>query len=224
MKQFNKVKTPIVFRVGVILLCAMLFSSYLMGGLYARYSTAVTGSTAVQVAKIDVDVVGNFFGHTLTNVDFDNNDVYAIIQDFTVVNAGEVSYKYDLKLRLSKDASDTNFDNPILPEQFNFDAPNATVTSYLYEGENKNAGLSVTPGYAHYAYSPDGTNYTWYQTAVADKEEISIRPPSASLVPDGVHYYRTVYFVTMNTGLSNGALINSPQMILFYSITCEQVD
>ena len=53
MKQSNK-KSPLVFRVGLLLLCIMLLSLCLMGGLYARYSTTVKGHSATSVAKFDV--------------------------------------------------------------------------------------------------------------------------------------------------------------------------
>ena len=53
MQQQNK-KTPLVFRVGVILLFVMLFSVHLMSGLYARYATTVEGSDEAKVARFSV--------------------------------------------------------------------------------------------------------------------------------------------------------------------------
>ena len=53
MKQSN-IKTPLVFRIGVALLCAMLITSHMMGGLYARYHSGVTGNAAGSVAKFSV--------------------------------------------------------------------------------------------------------------------------------------------------------------------------
>ena len=55
MRQTNKLKTPIVLRVALVLLFAMLITSYMMGGIYARYSTTVTGTASASVAKFDVD-------------------------------------------------------------------------------------------------------------------------------------------------------------------------
>ncbi|MBQ8441053.1 MAG: hypothetical protein IJX19_10350 [Clostridia bacterium] len=49
MRQQNK-KTPLVFRVGVVLLCMILFSFHMMGGLYARYSTLDQDSDGARVA------------------------------------------------------------------------------------------------------------------------------------------------------------------------------
>ncbi len=51
MKQRNR-KTPLVFRLGLLFLCAILCTSYLIGGLYARYTTSVTGSSTARVAYV----------------------------------------------------------------------------------------------------------------------------------------------------------------------------
>ena len=50
MRQQN-IKIPPVFHVGVILLCAMLITSYMMGGLYARYTTSASGGDSARVAR-----------------------------------------------------------------------------------------------------------------------------------------------------------------------------
>ena len=50
MRQQN-IKIPPVFHVGVILLCAMLITSYMMGGLYARYTTSASGGDSAHVAR-----------------------------------------------------------------------------------------------------------------------------------------------------------------------------
>lgn len=50
MRQSNT-KTPIVFRVALVLFCAMLISFSMMGGLYARYVTTISGSDSARVAK-----------------------------------------------------------------------------------------------------------------------------------------------------------------------------
>ena len=56
----SNTKTPVVFYVGLVLLCLFMFSLYLSGGMYARYATAASGSDGARVAKFDV---------TLTDVD-----------------------------------------------------------------------------------------------------------------------------------------------------------
>jgi hypothetical protein len=55
MKQQNRKnkeqKTPLIFRIGLILICAMMISCYIMSGIYARYSTTVTGKAIARTAK-----------------------------------------------------------------------------------------------------------------------------------------------------------------------------
>ena len=53
MRQFN-IKTPLVFKIGVALLCAMLITSYMMSGLYARYTVTATASDSARVAKFSI--------------------------------------------------------------------------------------------------------------------------------------------------------------------------
>lgn len=50
MKELNR-KTPLVFKIGVLLLCAMLVTSYMMSGLYARYTVTAFASDSARVAK-----------------------------------------------------------------------------------------------------------------------------------------------------------------------------
>ena len=55
MKQQNRKnkeqKTPLIFRIGLILICAMMISCYMMSGIYARYSTTVTGKATARTAR-----------------------------------------------------------------------------------------------------------------------------------------------------------------------------
>lgn len=75
MKQWN-IKAPLVFRLGVVLLCMVAFSSHLMGGFYARYTTSVSGTSTARVAKFDVEasLVENIDGTFTVNVT-NNSDV-----------------------------------------------------------------------------------------------------------------------------------------------------
>jgi len=54
MTQSNT-KTPVVFCVGIALLCLFMFSLYLSGGMYARYATTASGSDGARVAKFAVE-------------------------------------------------------------------------------------------------------------------------------------------------------------------------
>lgn len=76
MRQQNR-KTPLVLYIGLILMSAVLITSCMMGGLYARYTTTVAGSASATVAKFDVvtecvyDAGENQYILTITN----NSDV-----------------------------------------------------------------------------------------------------------------------------------------------------
>ena len=50
MRQQN-IKTPLVFRIGGLLFCLLLFSVSLMGGLYARYTASASGGDDARVAQ-----------------------------------------------------------------------------------------------------------------------------------------------------------------------------
>ena len=52
MRQQNNIKTPIVFRIALVLLCVMLFSFYLIGGLYARYTASASGGDSARVPLV----------------------------------------------------------------------------------------------------------------------------------------------------------------------------
>ena len=80
MRKSNKVKIPFVFRLGLVLLCMMMFSTSMMGDLYARYSTTASGSATAQVAKIDCAINYEFSGYgDLGDINGDNDDVFAVM-------------------------------------------------------------------------------------------------------------------------------------------------
>ena len=90
MRQLN-IKAPLVFRLGVVLFCAMLITFSMMGGLYARYSTTVTGEASAKVAKFDVKVTGDSAG-VAVNVSQATDNVYIV----TIKNDSEVTVQYNL--------------------------------------------------------------------------------------------------------------------------------
>ena len=92
MKQVN-IRTPLVFRLGVVLLCAMLITFSMMSGLYARYSTTVTGEASAQVAKFDVQVSGDDSGVSVA-VSPTTDGLYTI----TIANESEVTVQYTLSV------------------------------------------------------------------------------------------------------------------------------
>ena len=92
MKQSN-IKTPLVFRIGVALLCAMLITSHMMGGLYARYHSGVTGNAAGSVAKFSVSCSSSDNNTTKTlEIGSEETVIYA----FTVTNTSDVTIQYTI--------------------------------------------------------------------------------------------------------------------------------
>lgn len=218
MRQSNKMKTPAVFRVALALLCLALLTCNMMSDIYARYSASATGSASARVASIDCSVNYEFSGYTLEDIDFDAAENYAVIEEFTVTNTGEVAYTYTLDLKLSVDSNDASFSNTTTHGNFSLVAPDK-VDKYL--PDNSTAPNNIQSGKAYYAFSTDGTSYTWNETELTG-DILSVSQTELSMAD--VHYYKVIYFVTMSTNLSSGESINSPQMALFYNITCEQID
>jgi ABC-type transport system involved in multi-copper enzyme maturation permease subunit len=92
MKQSN-IKIPFVFNLGLVLMCLMLISFSMMGGLYARYSTTATGEATAQIAKFDVQVTGD-----TTAVAVNVAEVTKGVYTFTITNNSDVTVEYDLTM------------------------------------------------------------------------------------------------------------------------------
>lgn len=115
MTQSNS-KTPLVFRIGLALLCAMILSTHLMGNLYARYSTTAVGSDSARVAKFDVTATW------VKDDSSDTSDAYKL----TVTNNSEVAVTYDVVA--TADGSDLPAGVSITKITNQTLAPNATET------------------------------------------------------------------------------------------------
>lgn len=108
MKQWN-IKAPLVFRLSVILLCALIVTSNMVGDLYARYTASVMGTATASVAKISYKFEpsltnGELFlsSHPLDANDVPTNcDVVAFEETFTLINDGDVAYEYNLSLTIT---------------------------------------------------------------------------------------------------------------------------
>jgi len=104
MKQLN-IKTPLVFSIVVTLLSALLITSHMVSGLYAKYSTTATGSSSARVAKISYHIYGQSSNHSVANTSTNDGAVFAVEESFTITNDGDVAFDYVLDLIL-KDAED----------------------------------------------------------------------------------------------------------------------
>ena len=85
-------------RAAFVLLCLVILSVYMMGGLLAKYSTTGKGSDEARVAKFDFNVQGtpNTDKIVCTAVSGDNG-TYTV----TVQNQSEVAVRYDLALNFT---------------------------------------------------------------------------------------------------------------------------
>lgn len=93
------VSTPTLMRVAFVLLCLLMLSVYLMGGLLAKYNATGSGSDSARVAKFDVDVAFSDGTDTIEGIEATlhyNQDAgsYTI----TVVNYSEVAISYKIRV------------------------------------------------------------------------------------------------------------------------------
>lgn len=91
-------KTPVVFRLGIILLCCMLFTTYLMGNLYARYTTTASGSDSARVAKFDV--TNSITQSVDLELDFFDAKKLSTSLSVAVASGSEVAVTYDVVVTL----------------------------------------------------------------------------------------------------------------------------
>ena len=106
VRQSN-IKIPFVFNLGLVLMCLMLVTFSMVGGLYARYSTTATGEATAQIAKFDVQVTGD-----TTEVNVDVAQVTEGVYTFTIINNSDVTVKYGLTMTCEQPVSGivANFD------------------------------------------------------------------------------------------------------------------
>lgn len=90
--------TPVLLRVAFVLLCLLMVSMYLMGGLLAKYTANGSGDDSARVAKFDVDVTFSDGNGTISDITADlkygENGEYTI----TVVNKSEVAISYVIRI------------------------------------------------------------------------------------------------------------------------------
>ena len=154
MKQSNR-KAPIVFFIGIILLCIWITSVYLIGGLYAKYSTYASGSDSVRVAFAVATASGRGDEHGLIDPAAGNSFDYTV----TVSNekdgrVSEVSLEYTIYIDLSE-----NFPSmDIAVSDAELDTEKSTQSRLAFRSSNiLAAGTSTTN---EHIVSFTGTNET----------------------------------------------------------------
>lgn len=97
MKQLN-IKTPLVFRLSLVLLCTLLITTNMTSGLYARYTTTATGSDSARVARFEFTDNSDTYVQTLIKEASTMFPGETISVQAKVVNNGEVTLCYTIKV------------------------------------------------------------------------------------------------------------------------------
>ena len=191
----------------------------------SKYVSQAESSSSARVARIDCNLTDTFTGYSLEEeINLDNNEVYAIIAEFSVTNNGEVTYSYDLSLVLSEDTTGATFDNPNIHSNYTFTSKADTI-KYIHNIEGNDysvidettisslTGKAFSANHFYYAQSN-----IWNSATLDSKGCATIK--IGSLNPGETCNYKILYFMETNAVLADGY----PQMTIFYSIKCTQLD
>ena len=127
MKELNR-KTPLVFKIGVLLLCAMLVTSYMMSDLYARYTVTAFASDSARVAKFtftDADMATKVDSFTIETSVYPGQPVCTYSAQ--IENKSEVTIRYLIKLENLTGNLPINNNNITIPYSSGDIAPGDTA-------------------------------------------------------------------------------------------------
>lgn len=129
MGKERNVKVDILMCTVAVLLCATLFSMHLVGGLYARYTTSISGSDSARVAAFDITQEGTIFKT------FEAPVIPGTTQsaELTITNKSEVAMEYTLKV--------TNVTGNLTPLKFTLGPKDGAPAVTLKSHEN---GVSIS--------------------------------------------------------------------------------
>lgn len=96
----------LMIRVALILLCLVMISIHLMGGMYAKYTTKGSGGDDARVAKFDVDITGDPVDLVVSCTENPQTGTYKI----TVDNISEVAVRYTISVTTDIAAGSLYFD------------------------------------------------------------------------------------------------------------------
>ena len=124
--------------LAAILLCLTLFSFYLCGGLYARYTTSDSGEDAARVARFDVSEDGAYFSKNLLIETAPGR----VEREIVVTNNSEVAVAYTVTIKNT---------TKNIPYSFSVDGSEpmsneCSVTCYLKP--NSTEGISIVAEWA----------------------------------------------------------------------------
>ena len=148
MVTHHKTKMNIPMCLAAILLCLTLFSFYLCGGLYARYTTSDSGEDAARVARFDVSEDGAYFSKNLLietapgrverEIVVTNNSEVAVAYTVTIKNTTKnipYSFSVDDSEPMLNECSVTCYLKPNSTERISI------VTEWAEEGALKYMGM-----------------------------------------------------------------------------------
>lgn len=125
MKKLNR-RTPVVFHVGLVILCMVLISTYLTGGLYARYTSSDSSSDSARVAKFDIK--NQITSHVVDlELHFFDSAKSSASLPFSVTSGSEVSVKYDVVVNM-----------PALPDGYNYDWLEVNLNGQILPPQSEN--------------------------------------------------------------------------------------
>lgn len=211
MKQLN-IKTPLVFSIVVTLLSALLITSHMVSGLYAKYSTTASGSSSARVAKISYHIYGQSSNHSVANTSTNEGAVFAVEESFTITNDGDVAFDYVLDLIL-KDAEDRDIAGYTLLVP---DSDGASLTEVHVLNSNGSITEEYVPTGQFFCRRLENGEWTDLSSNAA-----TIR---GTLLIGESHTYRIRYYIDMSdhsgddTDVAFGHAAN-----LNYTITCTQI-
>ena len=117
-----------MFKIGVLLLCAMLVTSYMMSDLYARYTVTAFASDSARVAKFtftDADMATKVDSFTIETSVYPGQPVCTYSAQ--IENKSEVTIRYLIKLENLTGNLPINNNNIIIPYSSGDIAPGDTA-------------------------------------------------------------------------------------------------
>ena len=102
MMQKLNTRTPIAFRIALVLFCLVLFSTYLTGGLYARYTTSASDSDSARVAVFRITGSNSWEQGTEVdlNLSFFDPNLASDTLRFSISSQSEVAVTYSLEIEM----------------------------------------------------------------------------------------------------------------------------
>ena len=225
MKQQNRKnkeqKTPLIFRIGLILMCAMMISCYMMSGIYARYSTTVTGKATARTARFSGGTVTCDRSFNINLAEIENLDncfpsdnkrhvkYFAVNVDFSIkFDEAEVARKFILELNIVPYEK-------IADGKTSFKCPeNTTCKLNIDANEAINNANYIKD--TLYCTIPEGIEITVTEDRILQfTGDVPIGAPEYNL--------KVTYFIPI-AYFSSLSLIEAESDIFAYKFVCEQVD